>query len=53
MEKGVNSQKRVSVPLANPLLQIEHDVYGMEYFHWPAQASCLAMLPPSSSTPIH
>jgi len=24
---------------------------GMEYFRWPAWASCLPMLPPSSCTP--
>jgi len=35
----------------NPDLYTEHDVYGMEYFHWPAWASCLAVLPPSSCTP--
>jgi len=25
----------------------------MEYCHWPAWASCLAVLPPSSCTPAH
>jgi len=32
-------------PLANPHLYTEHDIYGMEYFHWPAWAICLALLP--------
>jgi len=25
-----------------------NDVYGMEYFHWPACVSCLTVLPSSS-----
>ena len=28
----------------------EHDVYGIEYFHYPTWARCLAVLPPSSCT---
>jgi len=31
-----------------PHLYTEHGVYSMEYFHWPAWVSCLAMIPPSS-----
>jgi len=42
-----------SCPPANPHLYTEHDVYGREYFHWPAWVSCLAVLPPSSCTPAH
>jgi len=40
-----------SYPLTNPHLYTEHDIYGMEYFHWPAWASSPAVLPPSSCTP--
>jgi len=38
---------------ANPPLSAEHDIYGMEYFHRPAWASCLTVLPPSSCTPVY
>jgi len=49
-----NSQKRgYPCPPASPHLYTEHDVDGMEYFHWAAWASCLAVLPPSSCTPAH
>ena len=47
-----NSWKH-SCPRANPHLYTEHDVYSMEYFHWPAWAVCLAVLPPSSCAPAH
>jgi len=40
-----------SLPPVNPHLDTEHDICGMEYFHWPAWATCLAMLPPNSCTP--
>jgi len=38
---------------SQPHLYTAQDIYGMEYFHWPAWASCLAVLPPSSCTPAH
>jgi len=38
-----------SCPPDNPCLYTEHDAYGMEYFRWPAWASCLALLPGSAS----
>jgi len=39
--------------LARRRLSTEHDICGMEYFHWPTWINCLVMLPPSSSTPVH
>ena len=44
---GTNLQISSS-PSANLHLYIECDLYGMEYFHWLAWVSCLAILPPSS-----
>jgi len=45
--------KKDSCPLAKPQSSTEHDIYGMEYFHWPAWASCLAILPLSYCTLAH
>jgi len=42
-----------SCSLAKPHLYTEQDVYGMEYFCWPARAGCPAALPPISCTPAH
>jgi len=53
MQKDKLTEKGSSCPPANPHLYTEHDAYGMEYFHWPAWSSCLAVLLPSSCTPAH
>jgi len=45
--------KGTFLPPSQLHLYTEHDVYGMEYFRWPAWASSLAVLPPSSCTPAH
>ena len=52
-KRELNSQKRGSWPPPNPYLYTEHDIYAMEYLHWPAWAGCLAVLPPSSCKPAH
>jgi len=48
-------EKRRADPcsLVNPYSKTEHDVYDMEYFHWPDWTVFLAMLPSSSSTSAH
>jgi len=52
LKENLNSWKRISSPHPpdKPHLYAERDVYGMEYFHWPAWVSCQAMLPPNSLT---
>jgi len=44
-----------SIPAHWPISinKTERDVYGMEYFHCPAWAGCLALLPHSSCTSAH
>ena len=47
--EGKKNQE-VSHPPANPTLQTEHEVCGMEYIHWPAWLYVLLCSPP---TPAH
>jgi len=43
-------EREVPAPWPTPICKMNNDAYGVEYFHWPAWAGCLAVISPSSCT---
>jgi len=50
-ERIVDTPRKERIPAPPPTKP--PFILGTEYFHWPAWAICLAMLPPSTCTPAH